>query len=221
MRHDLVPGYKQPPDFCEAICRRYGANRYGELIWRVRWAGDRIKLNGGYWDATGRFEYMRVRRYGEHKVWLLERYVPAKFLGHPQTWAGATSNSEGYLNQGPYPAEGIYICTDIFKEALTPTLVMRAIQATALGDLTTQSMRAEVRRQEIEEKDRESDERFDREWELIDNPRRGTTFAGAQRLNDHDNLVIKKAIEIAAETGGKFRDAKSGFEQLASLEDLK
>lgn len=221
MRCDLVPGYKKPPTFCDVICRRYGLNRNGEANWRVRWCPDRVTLFGGYWGESGRFEYKRIRRYGTKQNWILERFVPAKYFGDPATWAGRTSNSEGYLNQGPYPIDGLYICTDIFKEPLTPTLVGRAIQSAALGDLADMWIKADVKRQEVEEMDRLSDERFDREWELIDNPRRGLTYAGGQRLNEHDNLVVEKATEIAAQTGGKFREAKSGFEQISSLEDLK
>jgi hypothetical protein len=221
MRHDLIAGHKVAPSFCEAICRPYGVNPYGESLWRVVWCPDRVFLLGGYWEANGQFEYRRTRRYGEHKRWILERYVPARVFGDPRTWAGRTANTEGFLNQGPFPDRGIYVCTDIFTEALTPTLVYRTVQSAALGDLLTQYQRLELKAQAEAERERESDERIDKEWELIDNPRRGLSFAGGRRLNENDNLVLKKAGEIAAVTGGKFREATSGFNQVDSLEALQ
>src|SRR5580692_2425157 len=133
MRLELVPGWKQPPDFCDAICRRYGVNRDGEALWRVRWCPDRVVLFGGYWDESGLFQYKRTRRYGTQQKWILERYVPAKDFGDPATWGGRTANSDGYLNQGPFPVGGMYICTHIFEDPLTPTLVYRAVQSVALG----------------------------------------------------------------------------------------
>ena len=221
MRNDLIPGYKMPPAFCEEICRRYGVNRFGEAIWRVRSCRDRVMFIGGYWDENGRFEYKRTRRYGNQGSWILERYVPAKVFGDPRTWAGRTSNTEGYLNQGAYPVDGVYICTDMFTQPLTPTLVMRAIQSSALGDLADAWMKADVKRQEIDARERKSDESFDREWEMVDSPRRGLTYSGGKRVNEHENLVVQKATEIAAQTGGQFREAKSGFEQIDSLEALQ
>jgi hypothetical protein len=220
MRSDLIPGWKQPPDFCDEICRRYGVNRNGETIWRVRWCSDRFVLFGGYWDESGRFEYKRVRRYGSQQYWILEKYVPSKDFGNPATWAGRTSNSDGYLNQGPFPVDGLYICTHIFKEPLTPTLVYRTVQSVYLGRLATIWTMHDLLLQQADERERESDENFDREWGLIDNPRRGMTFAGGQRLNQDANRIIEKATEIAAATGGQFREATSGFEQIESLEEL-
>jgi len=173
MRNDLIPGYKMPPAFCEEICRRYGVNRFGEAIWRVRSCRDRVMF------------------------------------------------IEGFLNQGAYPVDGVYICTDMFTQPLTPTLVMRAIQSSALGDLADAWMKADVKRQEIDARERKSDESFDREWEMVDSPRRGLTYSGGKRVNEHENLVVQKATEIAAQTGGQFREAKSGFEQIDSLEALQ
>jgi hypothetical protein len=221
MRHDLIPGHKVAPSFCDAICRSYGVNVFNESLWRVVWCPDRVFLLGGYWESNGLFEYRRVRRYGEQQRWILERYVPARVFGDPRTWAGRTSNHEGYLNQGPFPQRGLYVCTDIFTESLTPTLVYRTIQSAALGDLLTQAQRLELKAQAEAEREQASDERIDGEWDTIDNPRRGTSFTGGRRLNQNDDLVLKKAGEIAAITGGKFRQATSGFNQVESLETLQ
>lgn len=221
MRHDLVPGHKQPPVFCDDICRRYGLNREGESLWRVIWCPDRVTLFGGYWDDSGLFTYKRVRRYGTQRKWILEKFVPAKDFGDPATWAGRTANRDGYLNQGPFPIDGMYVGTHTFVEPLTPTLVNRTIQSVALGRLASTWQIADLMRQEAEAVEQASDERIDREWELIDNPRRGLTYAGGRRLNEHDNLVVKKATEIAAQTGGRFREATSGFEQIENLDVLK
>lgn len=221
MRCDLVAGHKNPPAFCDAICRRYGLNRDGESVWRVRWCPDRVTLFGGYWDESGRFDYKRVRRYGSQKKWMLEKYVPAKDFGDPATWGGRTANTEGYLNQGPFPIEGTYICTHMFEEPLTPTLVYRTIQSVAYSHLLSTWQIADQMYQQAAEQEKESDERFDREWALIDNPRRGLTYASGRRVNEHDNVVVQKATEIAAQTGGQFREATSGFEQIEDLEKLK
>ena len=39
-------------------------------------------------------------------------------------------------------------------------------------------------------------------------------------MNENDNLILRKETEIAAATGGQFREATSGFSQVKSLEDL-
>ena len=220
MRIDLVKGYKRPPAFCDVICRAYGVNRSGEPLWRVRCERDRIALFGGYWEGTGQFEYKRTRRYSNDSEWILERYVPAREFGSPESWSSRSSNVEGYLNQGPYPVEGVYICTHRFTQPLTPTLVYRTVQSVAYSHLLDDWTRLDMKRQEIAADEQQKDDTYDREWEMIDSPRRGMTFAGAKRLNQDENRIIEKATEIAAQTGGKFKQAKQGFEQIESLEAL-
>lgn len=221
LRNDLVKAPKHPPSFCDSICAEFGKNPYGESLWRVVWMPDRIFFNGGYWNEQGVFEYRKTRRYGIKPQWGLERWVPARAFGDPKTWAQRTMSGEGRLNQGAFPMWGSFLCTQLFTGTMSPFLLRQTLQDLSLGDLRTEYTTQEIMKAGTEEKDRRADESWDSEWELIDNPRRGLTYtAGGRRVNENDNLIIRKETEIAAATGGKFREATSGFSQMKNLEEL-
>lgn len=221
LRNDLVKAPKHPPTFCASICAEYGTNPYDESLWRVVWMPDRIFFNGGYWNEDGLFQYRKTRRYGTKPQWGLERWVPASAFGDPKTWAQRTMRGEGRMSQGAFPMYGSFLCTQIFTGTLTPFLLKQTLQSLSLGDLRSKYTTRDILLAQSEEKERESDESWDREWELVDNPRRGLTYtAGGRRVNENDNLILRKETEIAAATGGQFREATSGFSQVKSLEDL-
>lgn len=222
LRNDLVKAPKHPPTFCNSICAEYGKNPYGESLWRVIWMSDRIFYNGGFWNEQGLFEYRKTRRYGTKPQWGLERWVPACTFGDPKTWFSRTMRGEGCMSQGPFPMFGMFLCVQLFTGTLTPALLRDTLQSLSLGDLRTKYTTRDVMQAEADERDRQSDENYDREWELVDNPRRGLTYtAGGRRINENDNLILRKETEIAAATGGQFREATSGFGQIKSLETLK
>ena len=221
-RNDLVLAPKRPPKFCEEICSQFGKNIYGENLWRVIWMPDRILINGGYWEEDGLFTYRRTRRYGKKPCWGLERYVGGRAFGNPEEWAARTF-TEGRFNQGSFPLHGAFLATAVFTTNLSPQLIKAQLRSVSLGKLAGDFTTRDIILSEYEKKEQADAERLDQEWNDIDNPRRGLTYtAGGQRVNQFDNDVFRKAAEIAANTGGKIRDAgKLGFSQIKDLEELQ
>lgn len=222
-RNDLVRAPKPVPKFCDELCSRYGRNPFGENLYRVVYLPDRVFCNGGYWTEHGLFQYLRQHRYGVKPTWGLERWVPAKAFGSSDTWAERTMvNGEGKLEQGSFPMRGSYICVVPFVGNLTFALVSLTLRELGLGDLKKMGDTRDSILMDAAEKDRLWEEAYDRDWEEIDSPRRGLSYtAGGKRVNQHDNDVLKKETEIAAVTGGKFREAKSGFGQMKDLKELE
>lgn len=112
----------------EIITRRYGTNPFGEPLYRIVWAPQRLEQSGGTWcDFTldnARRGYLIRRRlgmrwvpkYGLLRAWIIEQWHPASNYGSPRMWYDTTSNGGTMLwtdmgmiaSLGDYPARGEY-----------------------------------------------------------------------------------------------------------------
>jgi hypothetical protein len=131
--------FTQPPAYLSNALRVIGGvNPYGDPIYRLVRAEERLTPSGGTWitwdkrltikerNAQHNNPYSRkvevrlIRRYGPATGWVLERWVPAKVYGPRERWYSPASvggtllyirdgNELKYVpSQGEYPAHGDY-----------------------------------------------------------------------------------------------------------------
>lgn len=216
---DMIPGSIQAPDWCAPLLREFGQNPMGENIMRIVWAPSRLMLFGGFFAEDGGFAYRRMPKYGDKRVFVLEKWVPGRHYGTPKLWRAQTTNPEGYLSIGPYPARGVYECTYMFGTEgfgfvpLLPELVHDTARAIHRGRWNkVWDIRAAIMKQE-EAKEVLADKNFEEMWESAQGVRRGLSFGAGGKFN-HDAKVEEYKRRIVQQGAWeRYEDFSQGFSQ--------
>lgn len=191
------------------------------------WSPRRIQLYGGYWADTGTFGYRVVPRYGKDKFWRLERWVPTRHFGSPQSWAAETANGEGYLSAGPYPQYGMYVSGYSFCNPdhtylpILPDLVLLTVQAVHANRVkrTWEIRDAIVSNEQI--KELQSDYEFEKKWAETHGVRRGSSFTkGGVLQNSQAEIEEYKQRLAVAPKKVKKEEFHSGFRQTEDGENI-
>lgn len=223
-RGDITAGGLQTPDWCEPLLKPFGLNPFGENILRVVWGPRRLMLFGGYWQKSGNFEYRRVPKYGSKKLWMLERWIPAKNYGSPELWASQTCNGEGYLSIGPYPKYGVFEAVYLFATPahewlpLMPDIVLM----TARGIWCNRIRKVWDIRNAMKSQDEMAEMKLDKDFEALwmetHGVRRGSSYSrnGVVQNNAAEIELRKERLALAAVQGVKVEreDFRPGFRQL-------
>lgn len=219
-RRDMTLAGLEPPTWCHDLLTPFGQNPWGEDIWRVVWSPRRLAIYGGYWEDTGVFEYRIVPRYGRDKFFRLERWVPARHFGSPQSWAAETANGEGYLSAGPYPQYGMFIsgysfCTPEHKYLpILPDLVLLTVQAVHANRVkrSWEVRDCIIGNEQI--KELQSDYEFENKWQETHGVRRGASFSkdGALQNTDAEVEQYKQRLAVTP-VKIKKEEAGKGFKQ--------
>ena len=226
-RSDFFPGSIQAPDWCARVLRKFGVNLYGENIFRMAFLPSRCYVVGGYWESDGALEYRLCPRYSvREQKWALERFVPAAWLGSPESWDKLASTVEGYYAIGPYPAHGLFEVCHVFSEGrgiagyvpLEPGSVELAARLIWMGkSLTRYAVRAAALGEE-EEKIRKQDEYFEKLLADKSYSRNVATYGMAATYN-REHLIedYKTRIRKSKAWSRKHRFVDKGFGQTGEL----
>jgi hypothetical protein len=219
-RLDQIHGLEAPA-WCEKLLAQFGKNCYGENIFRVVPSWSRVLLFGGYWEDNGLFQYRTVPKYGSKKVWVFERWLPARHYGSPQSWASSTSNREGYLSIGPYPKFGVYECCYLFAAPdhsyipLLPDLVLLTAQSIYSGrtrkvwDIRNAILSEEQAKEQLKDKE------FSDMWDECHGVRRGMSFSSTSVLQNNDAEKEEYIRKLASsDIRVQKEEFKPGFQQL-------
>jgi hypothetical protein len=170
-RSDFFPGSVQAPAWCERVLSKFGRNFYGEPIFRIVFLPSRCYTVGGYWEQEGELSYKVVPKYSVKEAkWALERFVPAAWLGTPESWDSLGSTVEGYYAIGPFPAHGLFECCAVFSTGfgpagyvpLEPSMVEMQARAIWMGRSLTRYQVRSAALGEEEEKLKRQDEYFEK-----------------------------------------------------------
>jgi len=103
----------------EILTRSGGLNFYGEPLYRLVWANNRLAWCAGKWEDRDSEGYLireviaarLVPKYPIRDRWIIEQFLPAEKYGSRENWWRDTREwgEEGNLPQlGPYPSRGDY-----------------------------------------------------------------------------------------------------------------
>ncbi len=109
-----------PETVAHRLARAGGANRFGEVNYRVVWGWNRLAWIGGKFEerdpATGSLlrEVVELRQEPKYLAvnrWHIERWLPPEVYGSPRAWYAHTIERENGISVpalGPYPSRGEY-----------------------------------------------------------------------------------------------------------------
>jgi hypothetical protein len=199
------------PEWATRICKQMGQNYYGEDMYRLVWADNRVSIIGGYWQDDGTTEYRLFPKDGKQECWVLEKYCPPEKYGDPLLWEFSEQVEGGLLGTGPFPERGEYESCWVFKfddgeiipiDPAMLELVLRLVDASkvpTLGD-KRQAIRASKEKQ-----DKEWRQYIDDDWSESQRPREelsmgaGGSFGNIKRKED---VVVKQGVR---KTFNKFK----------------
>jgi hypothetical protein len=221
-RRDFYPGSIQAPAWCPEVLHKFGQNRYQENLFRVVFLPSRCTVVGGYWERDGELQYKLMPKYGRNEQkWALERYVPASFLGSPESWEVLLSTIEGYYAIGPFPEHGIFECCAVFTlgrgEAgyvpLEPDMVNMQARLVWMGrQLTRYQVRSQILGEE-EEKIKREDEHFERLLRQNSYTRDNPTYGMAATYNRETAVEDYKLKIIKSKAWARKHRFTQGFSQ--------
>ena len=215
MRADIAGGLPTPA-WVQPLLDPFGRNPFGENIFRVVHSPRRVFLVGGYWEQEGTFGYRRAPRYPRKNCWILERWLPGRHYGSPDTWAQDTINPEGYLSLGPYPSCGLYECCFMFA-ARTPLIqgvLMNIVKSIYIGRVRTVSDIREQLAAETKAEEIAWDKQFEEDYDSTHGTRRGLSVSGTSTLVNYQNDLDRyKERLVASGVRLKRKDFKEGFQQ--------
>jgi hypothetical protein len=217
-RNDLAGG-PDAPAWTETLLRPFGRNPFGENIFRVVWSTRRVFTIGGYFEEDGMFRYSRRLRYPKKQCWILERWLPARHYGSPETWKESTINPEGYLSLGPYPLYGLYECCFMFapRTGLHMATLMDVIKTIWTGRTRKISDIREQLEASARAEEAAWDAQFEADYDSTHGVRRGLSVsAGGALVNYSEDIERYKEKLIASGLRVKREDFKEGFAQLPS-----
>lgn len=204
---DLASG-PYAPTWAGEIVLPYGRNPLGETTFRVVWSGRRVSVIGGYFERNGLFGYRILPRYSGAHGWMLERWIPARHYGTPESWAASTVTPDGRLACGPYPVEGLYECCFRFNDVpLRPDTLAGLLRAIFCGRIRTIS---DIRRDlEAMERTEEAalDKEFDEQWDRTHGVRRGLSIGSSgtlvnysEEIEKHKERLVNSKIRVSRDT---------------------
>jgi hypothetical protein len=207
---------------------KFGLNPYGQPNFRVVWAPSRTRIIGGFWEDTAQHEYRRKPKYGVSPRWILERWRPAAMYGTPEAWEREYITPDGFYAVGPFPVHGEYESCEVFQAKdeqgkavkgwagfvpLEPGLVELTARAVWMGRINSYSdIRIAVRDEELR-KERESDRRFDQNWDEKQTLHDGLSigrYGFVNRAAEIDDMARRIERVGAYVRGDRFR---KGFKQ--------
>jgi len=206
------------------MLRQFGQNPFGENILRVVWSPRRLMLYGGYWEDKKNFEYRLVQKYGSKKLWMLERWIPARNYGSPALWNAQTCNGEGYLSIGPYPKYGVFEAVYLFATPKHEWLPLQqdCVLLTARGIWCNRIRKVWDIRNAMKSQDELSELKLDKDfedlWLSTHGVRRGSSYSrnGVIQDNNAEIAAYTEKLALAAARGLKVTKEgfKAGFRQV-------
>ena len=208
---------------------KFGLNPYGQPNFRVVWAPSRTRIIGGFWEDIAHHEYRRLPKYGVSPRWILERWRPASMYGTPQAWEREYVTPDGFYAVGPFPVHGEYESCEVFQLSdekgkaikgwggfvpLEPGMVELAARAVWMGRINSYSdIRIAVRDEELR-KERDSDRRFDQNWEERQTIHKGLTMGRGGFVNRAAEIedMARRIERVGAWVSGK--KFRKGFKQI-------
>lgn len=226
-RHDFFPGSLRAPAWCEKVLSKFGRNQYGEPLFRVIFLPSRCYMVGGYWEQEGELDYRMVPKYSiNERKWALERFVPAVWLGSPESWDALGTTLEGYYAIGPFPEHGLFECCAVFSTGfgpsgyvpLEPGMVEMQARLIWAGRMLTRYQVRSAALGEEEEKIRKEDEYFERFLREQSFTRDNPTYGMAVNYNrEHAVDDYKQRIIKSRAWNKRHRFGAKGFGQTGSV----
>ena len=220
MRADIAGGLPTPA-WVQPLLDPFGRNPFGENIFRVVHSPRRVFLVGGYWEQEGTFGYRRAPRYPRKNCWILERWLPGRHYGSPDTWAQDTINPEGYLSLGPYPSCGLYECCFMFaaRIPLNQGVLMNIVKSIYIGRVRKVSDIREQLAAETKAEEAAWDAQFEADYDSTHGVRRGLSLTSGKVLQYHqDDIERYKQRLVDSNVRLHREDFKEGFQQFENAE---